>query len=44
MTDASALGAIEEDVEFAWGEASDLRQEMLRAAMELEQQAKARST
>jgi hypothetical protein len=44
MTDASALGTIDEDVEFAWGEASALRQEMLRAATELEHQAKARST
>jgi hypothetical protein len=43
MTDAAALGAIKEDVKFAWGEGSALRQEMLRAAMELEQQAKARS-
>jgi len=43
MTDGSALGAIKEDVKFAWGEASTLRQELLRAAMELEQQAKARS-
>jgi hypothetical protein len=44
MTDASALGAITEDVKFAWGEASALRHEMLRAATELEQQARARST
>jgi len=43
VTDASALGTITEDVDFAWGEASSLRQELLRGAMELEQQAKQRS-
>lgn len=43
MTDASALGTIKEDVDFAWGPASSLRQELLRGATELEQQAKERS-
>ena len=42
MTDASALGATETDVEFAWAEASRLKQEMKRAAAELKRQAETR--
>jgi hypothetical protein len=41
MTDASALKA-EKDVEFAWAEASRLKQEMKRAAAELKRQAQTR--
>lgn len=44
MTDASALGTIDEDVEFAWGEASALKHELKRSAAELERQAGSRRT
>jgi len=44
VTDASALGPIEEDVRFAWAEASKLKREMRRAADELERQAGTRRT
>ena len=44
MTDASALGTIDKDVDFAWGEASALKHELRRAAAELERQAGTRRT